>query len=309
MNSIITTTIFSPSEALLKYVQKPGWNVIIIGDIKTPHDEYRDLEKQYSHVLYLDPDDQRAKYPEVADLMGWNWPSRRSIAFLEAYSQGSEVIATIDDDNIPYESWGSDLCVGKEVEVDCYDSSLPAFDPYTVTTHSHLWQRGFPIQWVHDRDAKYLGKKKVKCLVQAALWDGDPDVDAVCRLVNKPNVKFLVKDKFSPIKTTIFNSQNTFLHRDVLPYYMMIPYVGRMDDIWGGILAQHLYPGDCGVVFSPATVYQDRNDHDLVKDMQHEMLGNQLTHKLLTNLDRWKDVIPAKPLNVFEEYMKVYKRL
>ena len=35
-----------------------------------------------------------------------------------------------------------------------------------------------------------VGKKNVKCLVQADLWDGDPDIDAICRIGLSPNIKF-----------------------------------------------------------------------------------------------------------------------
>jgi hypothetical protein len=29
-----------------------------------------------------------------------------------------------------------------------------------------------------------------------------------------------------------FNSQNTALHRDLIPAYVLSPLIGRMDDIW-----------------------------------------------------------------------------
>ena len=56
----------------------------------------------------------------------------------------------------------------------------------------------------------------------------------------------------------------------MLPYYAVLPFVGRMDDIWGGYLLQARFP-DC-VVYGPPTVYQARNEHDLVRDLEGEMI-------------------------------------
>jgi hypothetical protein len=70
--------------------------------------------------------------------------------------------------------------------------------------------------------------------VQADLWDGDPDIDAMARLIYKPCVKFNNVKPYGSNKISPFNSQNTFLAREVLPSYVCLPHVGRMDDIWGG---------------------------------------------------------------------------
>ena len=50
---IVTTTINSPTEAIHKYINKKGWDMLIIGDLKTPHDEFRELEKDNAHVTYM----------------------------------------------------------------------------------------------------------------------------------------------------------------------------------------------------------------------------------------------------------------
>jgi hypothetical protein len=34
-----------------------------------------------------------------------------------------------------------------------------------------------------------------------------------------------------------FNSQNTALHRDLIPAYVLSPLIGRMDDIWARYFA------------------------------------------------------------------------
>ena len=45
---IVTTTINSPTPATLKFchiADKKEWIFLIVGDTRTPHDEYRKLEK------------------------------------------------------------------------------------------------------------------------------------------------------------------------------------------------------------------------------------------------------------------------
>ena len=49
--------------------------------------------------------------------VGWNKIQRRNLGFLYAYDQGADVVATVDDDNIPYENWGEDLYIGKKLNV------------------------------------------------------------------------------------------------------------------------------------------------------------------------------------------------
>jgi hypothetical protein len=63
---------------------------------------------------------------------------------LEAYNLGAEIIATVDDDNIPYDFWGKEVYVNKEIYVDLYVTSNPVFDPLSVTEYNYLWHRGFP---------------------------------------------------------------------------------------------------------------------------------------------------------------------
>ena len=69
-------------------------------------------------------------------------------------------MATVDDDNIPYENWGKDLLVGKNIEVDIYDEEIGVFDPISVTENSELWHRGFPLQYVSKRNPILVGKNQ-----------------------------------------------------------------------------------------------------------------------------------------------------
>ena len=155
---------------------------------------------------------QEHGWKELSDTIGWNSIQRRNIGFVYAYEQGADVIATVDDDNIPYENWGQDLLIGKTIEYDLYESPTEVFDPLSVTNHPELWHRGFPIQQVpHRSETRYVGKDERKVLDQDDLWDGDPDIDAMARLSMKPCVKFNVDKPYGSYCISPFNSQNTFL--------------------------------------------------------------------------------------------------
>ena len=102
-------------------------------------------------------------------------------------------------------------------------------------------------------------------------------------------------DKFKPFgsnQISPFNSQNTFLHRDVIPYYTVLPHAGRMDDIWGAYIVQHYFPWS--VVYNKATVYQDRNEQDLVTNLENEVIGYRNTLKLLNDLSNYYEYLPEK---------------
>ena len=144
---ICTTTINLPTEALKKYAQKEGWTLIVAGDIKTPQDSYLGL-----NLIYLTPEYQNRNYHNLSGYIGWNTIERRNFAILEALECGADLIALVDDDNIPYPCWGEDIKIGKEVETIEYTSSmLPVFDPIFTTDYPKLWHRGFPIELLSTR--------------------------------------------------------------------------------------------------------------------------------------------------------------
>lgn len=327
---IVTTTINKPTQALLKFINFKDWDVVIVGDLKTPHNLYDELQNNNSNVKYLSPTFQEDNYKELSDSIGWCVVARRNIGLKYAYDNKYIIIATVDDDNYPYDNWGQNILVGKEIEVDIYDTNNLVFEPLSVTNYKHLWHRGYPIELVNDRHNNiYLGKKKIKILIQADLWDGHPDIDAMSRLqYNNPIVKFDIKEPYTSTKIVPFNSQNTFIHRSVLPYYCVLAYTDRMDDIWGGYLCQHILKDKLPfVVFNKASVYQDRSCHvwepvktdnlidtyNIVKcshltDLKREIMGYDWTFKFLNNLKDYEEILNSvdKKITLFlKEYFKL----
>lgn len=302
---IVTTTINSPTISTIKFCKisnDKNWKFIIVGDKKTPHDEYKKIEN--NNVIYLTPEFQDTNYKEISDNIGWNSIQRRNIGLIYAYDNGADIIATIDDDNIPYDNWGDNVYIGKEIEVDLYENiSSPYFDPISVTNHNYLWHRGYPIEYLNIKNnIEYKGKTKRKVLVQADFWDGDPDIDSICRLGSKPIIKF---NKFSPFCTnqlSPFNSQNTFLSREVIPRYAVLPHIGRMDDIWGSYILQYYFPNS--IIYNEPTVYQDRNRQDLITNLEKEIFGYRNTNKLVSDLKNYYSYLPDNTKKFWDIYIK-----
>jgi hypothetical protein len=304
---IVTTTINEPTIATLNFCEiavEKDWIFVIVGDTKTPHESYRALEN--THVVYLSPERQEQLYPELSETIGWKSIQRRNIGFIYAYDHGADIVATIDDDNIPYDNWGDNVFVGQEIEIDIYKHrQFEVFDPISPTNHNDLWHRGYPIEMVPEKNnIEYLGKHPRKVLIQADFWDGDPDIDALCRLSKMPVCKF---DEFKPFGSpsiSPFNSQNTFLSREVLPYYAVLPHAGRMDDIWGAYIVQHYFPNS--VIYNKATVYQDRNVQDLITNLENEIIGYRGTLNLIHDLENYYNHLPKSTQKFWDVYKKQF---
>jgi hypothetical protein len=308
---IATTTINPPTQALLKYAAFDDWEVIVAGDQKTKHDEFRSLD----NVTYLDPSTQEKMSKPLSDLIGWNCLQRRNFAILEAYRRGADVIAVIDDDNIPYHDWAKDLLINQDVEVNFYDTDDVAFDSFGATQgYPHLWHRGFPLERIPHRDYSRKSKKTIRPKIQAIYWNGEPDVDAVCRMIHKPYCNF--KEEDFPIasnKISPFNSQNSIIAREAIEDYFLFPYIGRMDDIWASFYCQ---AKGHQVVFTKPGVLSDRSlgtvgRYSIIEDMRREYLGMEKSLELLGRIyddpDAIKNFLPEKSWLAFLEWKNIIK--
>lgn len=289
--AIITTTINSPTEAIHKYLEiarRDGWYLIVVGDKKTPYSDWKDIERSNLDIVhYLDPKDQEAIDKELSDMIGWNCIQRRNFGFLKALQLGVHYIATIDDDNIPLDNWGKEIYVNSSVEVDIYTHNNPetkVIDPLSLWDTYNIWHRGFPLDLVEDKNnIRHVRSELITVNVQANLWDGDPDIDAIQRLSKGiVEYEFGEFDPFAFDKISPFNSQNTIISSSVLDKYMCLPHVGRMDDIWGSYLLQMTCPNS-QPIYCSATVKQERNVHNFHNDFINEIIGYKVKSKDLTN--------------------------
>lgn len=301
---IVTTTINPPTEAIKKFCAMPDWELVVIGDKKTP------IDYKLPRGIYVTPEMQESYDKEFSDALGWNCIARRNFGLLWAHDMNADIVAVVDDDNIPYENWGKELLIGKETEVTYYETTLPAFDPVGATNYAHLWHRGYPLQLIPKRDYSVKKKKTITPDVQADFWNGDPDIDAICRMEHAPDCKF--DSKYFPIasnKLSPFNSQNTFIKGSLLKNYFMFPFVGRMEDIWAAYYLEA--KTNCNVVYAEASVFQARNVHDLVKDMKAEYPGYEDNLKIVNELPGNPEAImtylPERSQLAFKLYQKHFK--
>ena len=148
---IATTTINKPTKALKLFAKNKNCKLIVALDKKS---KKFDLKGS----ITLSTDYQEKKWPKLSKLIGWNCIQRRNFAILEAFDRGAEIIALIDDDNIPYKNWFKNIFVGKRIKCKEVSTNKDIFDPVGYTNHKNLWHRGLPLELVNNR--KYKTKKK-----------------------------------------------------------------------------------------------------------------------------------------------------
>ena len=300
---IVCTSINEPTEAILAYDSMPDWKLVVVGDKKTP--------KNYKlkNGIYISPEDQMDISSELSELIGWNCIQRRNFGLLYAFNLGADIVCTVDDDNIPLPNWGNDLLINNEVKIKEFQIGNEAFDPIGATSYKQIWHRGFPLELISKRD--YTDYKYIKVVpdIQADFWNGDPDIDALCRLEHGPSCNFSDAEfPFTSNKISPFNSQNTILSRKIAYDYFLYPHIGRMDDIWA---AFYVVSKGYRVVYNKATVFQQRNEHNLIEDMKKEYLGYEnnlaLVKSLYKNPENIIDFLPEKSVLAWNLYRNLLK--
>ena len=271
LQTIVLTTIHPPTEAVRRIAALcPDWTLLVIGDKKTP------AGWGHTGVRYISAAEQIENHGAFASALPFHHYTRKNLGYLWSIANGAAVIAETDDDNVPYDSFLRD--VARIVR------ARPVLRPgwenvYTHFTRDRIWPRGFPLELITDslERPSTLGESTLfDCPIQQFLADGDPDVDAVYRLTTRaetrfePNTVALSKGCFCP-----FNSQNTVWWPDAYPLMYLPSHVNfRMTDIWRSFIAEAcLYAMGKSVAFRDATVYQERNQHSLIRDFHDETPG------------------------------------
>jgi STELLO glycosyltransferases len=288
VKALVITTIQAPTLAMYKYrdmLLDKGWSIIVIGDKKGPPNY--DLPG----VNYLNIERQQELFGDIASLIPLNHYSRKNLGYLYAMRLGAEAIAETDDDNIPYD--------------DKYPNFLPslvktpavdikgAVNVYSYFTNKKIWPRGLPLDKVNSFvDEKLTTEKEVTCYVQQGLADLDPDVDAIYRLtVGDENIQFEPDKKLSlsPGCYSPFNTQNTLFYKEAFPLLLLpIGVSSRVTDIWKSYIAQRLlWCIDSSVLFLSPSVYQLRNQHNLMKDFSDEIPLYTQVHNLIDLLEKF----------------------
>lgn len=285
--ALVITSINPPTETVVKSRElRPDWDIIVVGDGKSPDD--------WSHegVTFLSLDDQLALPFTLAQVLPVGHYSRKNVGYLAAIANGVDILAETDDDNFPYDTFLADLA--PEVQGRLVDR--PGWlNVYRYFTEANIWPRGLPLNEVAPSRTSMPEPGPLATYaspVQQFLADGDPDVDAVYRLVIGEDVLF-DRDPVIVLPSGVhcpFNSQNTVWYPEAFPLLYLPSTVSfRMTDIWRSfVTARCLGAAGQYLSFAGPTVYQERNEHDLHRDFVGEVdgyLNNDAIIQTLAALD------------------------
>jgi hypothetical protein len=233
--------------------------VIVIPDRKSPPSLFETCDRvKQGGIDVLCPsieaqDAYLAKFGAIKGVIPYNSDNRRNIGFLLALEQGCDVMISVDDDNYPLPETAfltEHLVVGQRAEAESIASDdgwfnicdLLEIEPRTT------YPRGFPYSRRHQDRKTTTTREEGVVHVNAGLWLGHPDIDAVSCLYAPARSKafkgksvFLGQDTWSPI-----NTQNTAIVREAIAAYyfwrMGYPLMGmpidRDGDIFSGYCVQ-----------------------------------------------------------------------
>jgi hypothetical protein len=242
---------------------------IVIGDAGSPSAfeldgcEFYSLERQAGLEL------------DTARICPVRHYARKNIGYLLAMTRGARTIVETDDDTIAYEAFWHP----RERTQLAILADRGWVNVYRYFSEARIWPRGFPLDEARTPmpPRSTLPSGEIFAPIQQGLVDEDPDVDAVYRLVLDLPFRFdagpsiaLPAGAWCP-----FNSQNTTWWPEAYPLMYLPAHCSfRMTDIWRSFVAQRIaWANGWAVLFHEATVAQDRNEHDLMRDFEDELIG------------------------------------
>jgi hypothetical protein len=275
---------------------------IVIGDTKSPKEfrlngcDYYSIERQQKLDFTL------------AKILPTKHYARKNLGYLIAMSKGAEIIIETDDDNLPMETFWDTRTKQKNAYL---LSNSGWVNIYKYFIETNIWPRGFALENLKDAPPDLGEKTIINCPIQQGLADENPDVDAIYRLTmplpitfNKSDNIALGRDSFCP-----FNSQNTTWFKEAFKLLYLPSYCSfRMTDIWRSFIAQRI-AWSCGwpILFHQSTVWQERNDHDLMKDFRDEISGYNNNAQIYLSLKELK--LKEGVENISTNMILCYKKL
>jgi Reversibly glycosylated polypeptide len=291
--ALVTTTIYVPRVLTAYRALDPDVEIFVAGDRKTPHDEVRSFLATLGNAHYYSDADQESLGYTCSPIIGWNRIMRRNIALLEAIKSGAAIIVSIDDDNIPLGPGYFDdfrRILGSPYHGICVETERGWFNAGELL-EPLVYHRGFPYAHRHvDLGIRMQTIANGRIGVAAGLWVGDPDIDAMERLTNRPIVQRPTAVGEAGVAVAggclaPFNTQNTAFVRELAPLLMVLIAVGRYDDIWASYIAQRVMSElDYLVHFGPPLVWQDRNPHNLWQNLKDEIFGMEVGTRFVEDL-------------------------
>lgn len=208
-----------------------GWNCVIVvedNETKTPQ-----ISDKVGHANHF-------SWAEIAKVLGqdaWIISKRdsaiRSFGYLMAYrgSRYSDYVVTLDDDCRPYGEYSGRSFVSHHIQ--------------TLQSHP-VWVESVPGRRTRGLPYKNRGTLQ-NVMANAGFWADVCDDDSLCALVNDPGyfepptgARIVPRGQLTPIC-----GMNLFMRVTAVPLFYF-PLMGegqpyrRFDDIWGGLIAQHV---------------------------------------------------------------------
>ncbi len=302
--AVVVTSISKPNAvltALADGCQKAGGRFYVAGDTRSPE------AFSIPGCTFLDIESQRRSGFRIAELCPERSYTRKNFAYLFAIRDGAQFIVETDDDNFPLPDFWSARRIevfGHQIQGDGW------INVYERFSDAFIYPRGFPLSHARKKLQDEMGdtKRLVQSLVQQGLANQNPDVDAIYRMLFPLPLDFLERP---PVVLGVgqwcpFNSQNTTFFREAYPLLYLPAFCSfRMTDIWRSFVAQRiLWECDANVSFHTATVYQERNEHDLMVDFFDEISGylhNNAIKDVLNELSLQRG-LPSIPNNLLMCY-------
>jgi hypothetical protein len=287
--ALVVTSISPPNPVLKALAQgclNHGSYFIVVGDTKSP--EYFELEG----CDYFSVSRQRNLDFKYASICRESSYTRKNIGYLIAIQSGAKFIVETDDDNYPTDQFWQDRHETVSGDTVFTEGWVNA---YAYFADNFIYPRGFPLELARGPHVAFPLRAPAltrNSLIQQGLADGNPDVDAIYRMLfplpfdfKKSAPLILPKHTWCP-----FNSQNTTFFSDAYPLLYLPTFCSfRMTDIWRSFVAQRLlWTVESELSFHEATVFQDRNEHSLLRDFEDEIPGYLNNLKIvdaLNNID------------------------
>ena len=271
--AVVITSINKPGPALQLIAEgclRMGHEFFVIGDEAGP------AEFHLEGCRFFNLPDQQELGFKLAQLSPTRHYARKNIGYLLAMQSGAKMILDLDDDCTPNVNFWLRRNRHQTVRT---SSEAGWVNVYRYFSEAQIWPRGFPLDKINDavRPFETLPAEVVDCPIQNGLSDGDPDVDAIYRLIS-PSLQDFRRDRCLALKTgswSPFNTQNTAWWSDAfLLLYLPAFCSFRMTDIWRSFVAQRIaWANDWGILFHGPNITQERNPHDLMRDFADELPG------------------------------------
>jgi hypothetical protein len=275
--SLVVTSIAGPNQVLQTFAsgcQERGYQFIVIGDVPSPADfqldgcQFYSLAQQYETGF------------SFARLCPTRHYARKNIGYLLALRSGAGMILETDDDNIPYETFWNIPARQQHVKT----VAKPGWaNIYRYYSEENIWPRGLPLDEVKG---------------ELPDWAPLPQSFAA-------NGSVALKQRtWCP-----FNSQNTWWWRDAFPLLYLPAYSSfRMTDIWRSFVAQRIaWANNWSVVFHQPTAWQERNEHNLMRDFRDEVPGYLHNKSIGEELDKLQ--LPSGVGHLGDNLQACYEKL